>query len=146
MKIKQLTLLAFVAFILFRLVSIGLYPLMDTTEARYGEIARIMVDSNNWLTPQIDYNIPFWGKPPMHTWASALSIHLLGDSEFAIRLPHLITGLMTLLVVFLFATSNDIYLTYFFRVLRCKWHGNDRFTANIVNDARSGWLLFRVDR
>ena len=108
MKIKQLTLLAFVAFILFRLVSIGLYPLMDTTEARYGEIARIMVDSNNWLTPQIDYNIPFWGKPPMHTWASALSIHLLGDSEFAIRLPHLITGLMTLLVVFLFATRLGI--------------------------------------
>jgi len=108
MKIKQLTLLAFVVFIIFRLVSIGLYPLMDTTEARYGEIARIMVDSNNWLTPQFDYNLPFWGKPPMHTWASALSIGLLDDSEFAIRLPHLITGLMTLLVIFLFAKKLGI--------------------------------------
>lgn len=108
MKVKQFTLLAFVAFILFRLISIGLYPLMDTTEARYGEIARIMVDSNNWLTPQFDYDVPFWGKPPMHTWASALSVSLLDNSEFAIRLPHLITGLMTLLVVFLFAKKLRI--------------------------------------
>jgi len=44
----------------------------------------------------------------MHTWASALSIALLGDSEFAIRLPHLITGLMTLFVVFLFAKKLRI--------------------------------------
>jgi 4-amino-4-deoxy-L-arabinose transferase-like glycosyltransferase len=108
MNIKHFTLLAFAAIVVFRLVSIGMYPLMDTTEARYGEIARIMVDSNNWLTPQFDYNVPFWGKPPMHTWASALSIGLLDDSEFAIRLPHLITGLMTLLVVFLFAKRLGI--------------------------------------
>lgn len=108
MRIQHILLLAFATFILIRLVSISLYPLMDTTEARYGEIARIMVDSNNWLTPQFDYDVPFWGKPPMHTWASALSISLLDDSEFSLRLPHLITGLMTLLVVFLFAKKLGI--------------------------------------
>ncbi|MGB0836148.1 MAG: hypothetical protein ACPGR2_16670, partial [Psychrobium sp.] len=47
--------------LLFRLISLGFYPLYDTTEARYGEIARIMLETGNWVTPQFDYNIPFWG-------------------------------------------------------------------------------------
>ena len=50
--------------ILARLLSLASYPLMDTTEARYGEMARLMVETGNWLTPQIDYDVPFWGKPP----------------------------------------------------------------------------------
>ena len=63
---------------LMRLVSLAMYPLLDTTEARYGEIARLMVETSNWITPQIDYNIPFWGKPPLYAWASASSIFLFG--------------------------------------------------------------------
>ena len=54
-----------------------MYPLFDTTEARYGEIARIMYETQNWVTPQFDYNIPFWGKPPMQTWLSALSFFMV---------------------------------------------------------------------
>ena len=34
-------------------------PLMDKTEARYAEIARIMAETGNWVVPQIDYTIPF---------------------------------------------------------------------------------------
>jgi 4-amino-4-deoxy-L-arabinose transferase-like glycosyltransferase len=33
-------------------------PLLDKTEARYAEIARIMWDTNKWIM-QIDYGIPF---------------------------------------------------------------------------------------
>jgi 4-amino-4-deoxy-L-arabinose transferase-like glycosyltransferase len=80
-----------------------MYPLIDSTEARYGEIARIMIESNNWVTPQFDYGIPFWGKPPLHTWASAISGELFGVSEFSLRLPHLLTSVFTLLFVGLFA-------------------------------------------
>jgi hypothetical protein len=46
-------------------------PLLDKTEARYAEIARIMWDTNQWIMPQIDYGIPFWAKPPLSTWLSA---------------------------------------------------------------------------
>ena len=38
-------------------------PLMDKTEARYAEIARIMAETGNWITPQVDYGVPFWAKP-----------------------------------------------------------------------------------
>ena len=75
-----------------RLVSLQMYPLMDTTEARYGDMARMMVETGNWLQPQFDYGVPFWGKPPLSFWASAASMRLLGISEFAARLaPFLCT-------------------------------------------------------
>ena len=51
-------------------------PLTDNTEARYAEIARIMSETQNWITLQIDYGIPFWAKPPLSTWASAFSISI----------------------------------------------------------------------
>ncbi|MCZ8498385.1 phospholipid carrier-dependent glycosyltransferase [Vibrio lentus] len=72
---------------------------MDTTEARYGEMARLMVEIGNWLTPQFDYGIPFWGKPPgCSPWMSAVGIELFGLSEFAVRAPHWLAGVVTILL------------------------------------------------
>ncbi|GAA5216460.1 glycosyltransferase family 39 protein [Corallincola platygyrae] len=101
--------------LLVRLISLGLYPLMDTTEARYGEMARIMVETGNWVTPMFDYGIPFWGKPPMFTWLSAAGFSLLGINEFAARLPHLLVGFGVLLLVWKTArlarqNSSDAWL------------------------------------
>ena len=67
-------------------------PLMDQTEARYAEIARLMVDTQNWIVLQIDYNIPFWAKPPLSTWAAALSILLFGPHSFFVRLHYLLVN------------------------------------------------------
>ncbi|CAL2101189.1 glycosyltransferase, family GT83. Putative undecaprenyl-glycosyl transferase [Tenacibaculum sp. 190130A14a] len=87
-------------------------PLMDKTEARYAEIARIMAETNNWITPQIDYGIPFWAKPPLSTWLSALSISLFGDNEFSVRLPYLILALAIILLVGKYGKRAQ--LSYFF--------------------------------
>ncbi|AOT08688.1 ArnT family glycosyltransferase [Pseudoalteromonas luteoviolacea] len=88
-----------------RLVSLGMYPLFDTTEARYGEIARLMLETQNWVTPQFDYGVPFWGKPPFHTWLSAASFATFGVSEFFARLPHLLIGLLTTFVIYRFVSK-----------------------------------------
>ena len=109
MRLKKSYLFAMLAtFLLMRLVSLGLYPLMDTTEARYGEMARLMVETGNWLTPQFDYNVPFWGKPPLFAWMSALGIKAFGLSEFAVRFPHWLAGLVTISLSMLFASRNKI--------------------------------------
>lgn len=84
--------------LLFRAFLNGAIPLMDKTEARYSEIARIMSETNNWITLQIDYGIPFWAKPPLSTWLSALSFNIFGINEFAARFPYL---LLNLIVIFL---------------------------------------------
>ena len=84
------------AALFMRLLSLGSYPLMDTSEARYGEMVRLMVETNDWITPYFDYNVPFWGKPPLFIWMSAISFKLLGINEFAARLPALLSSLGTL--------------------------------------------------
>ena len=76
-----------------RLTSLGLYPLMDNTEARYAEISRVMFSLGDWITPWYDSNVPFWGKPPLSFWTTAASFGVLGVNEFAARLPHFLAAL-----------------------------------------------------
>lgn len=83
-----------------RLLTLGAYPLHDTTEARYAEISRKMVELGDWITPWFDWNVPFWGKPPLAFWLSAGSMKLLGAGEFAARLPGFVLGLAILGLVF----------------------------------------------
>lgn len=73
-----------------RLLAMWLMPLNDTTEARYGEIARIMLETGDWITPMQSIGVPFWAKPPLSTWASASSMWLFGVNAFAARLPSLL--------------------------------------------------------
>lgn len=91
--------------VLVRLLTLGVYPLMDTTEARYGEMARIMYETGNWITPMFDYNVPFWGKPPLFTWLSAAGFEWLGVSEFAARMPHWVVGIMILVLTWILAAK-----------------------------------------
>ncbi len=79
---------------LLRLLTLGLYPLTDTTEARYAEVARKMVELNDWITPWYDYGVPFWAKPPLSTWLTAASLKLFGFNEFAARLPYFLLAVL----------------------------------------------------
>jgi len=83
-----------------RLLTLDAYPFLDTTEARYGEMARKMLETQNWVTPQFDYGVPFWGKPPLATWLSAGSYQLFGVNEFSARLPSLALALIILALVY----------------------------------------------
>jgi len=89
----KMLLILLISTLTLRLLSLALYPLMDTTEARYGEMARIMFETGNWVTPMFDYDVPFWGKPPLFTWLSSLGFSLFGINEFAARVPHLLVGI-----------------------------------------------------
>lgn len=77
-----------------RLATLAGYPLMDTTEARYAEIARKMAELGDWTTPWFDYGVPFWGKPPLSFWLTAGSFELFGVGEFAARVPHWLGGML----------------------------------------------------
>lgn len=83
-----------------RLIAMIFIPLNDTTEARYAEIARKMLETGDWITPMHDYGVPFWGKPPLSFWLSALSMKLFGVHAFAVRLPSLFLSLGVLWVIY----------------------------------------------
>lgn len=89
--------------VLARLAAMAGLPLMDTTEARYGDIGRRMAELGDWVTPWFDDGVPFWGKPPLSFWLTAASMRLLGLSEFAARLPHLLCGALIAALVWRFA-------------------------------------------
>lgn len=89
-----------------RLTTLGLYPLGDTTEARYSEMARKMVETGNWITPQFDYGVPFWGKPPLTIWLHAASFKVFGMSEFTARMPSVFISLLIVALVFYLARQQ----------------------------------------
>ena len=80
-------------------------PLADTTEARYGELARQTAVHGYWLMPHMDAATPFFAKPPLSTWASAASMQLLGVNEFAARLPALLAALLALWISHAYARA-----------------------------------------
>ncbi|ADP17988.1 dolichyl-phosphate-mannose-protein mannosyltransferase family protein 3 [Achromobacter xylosoxidans A8] len=90
-----------------RLLAMVLVPFADTSEPRYAEIARLMAESGDWITPWFAPGVPFWGKPPLGFWAEALSIRLLGLSEFSIRFPSLLATAATLAI--LYALGRRLY-------------------------------------
>lgn len=93
--------------LLCRIVASYFIPLNDSTEARYGEIARKMLETGDWITLQHDYGVPFWAKPPLSTWLSALSMKCFGVNEFAVRLPGLVCSLGILWLVWDLAKKHS---------------------------------------
>lgn len=99
-------LLGLAAILAARLFAMAVMPLADTSEPRYAEIARLMAVTGDWVTPWFEPGVPFWGKPPLAFWAPALSIKLLGLSEFSLRLPAFAAMLGVLALVHAFAARR----------------------------------------
>jgi 4-amino-4-deoxy-L-arabinose transferase-like glycosyltransferase len=96
---QRLAIYVLAALLLIRLLAMWAIPLTDTTEARYAEIARKMLETGNWVTLWHDYGIPFWAKPPLSTWTSAASMGLFGVNPLAARLPALLLSMAVLWLV-----------------------------------------------
>ena len=130
--VSRMLLWALAALVLARLISLALYPLMDTTEARYGDIARRMVERSDWITPWFTDDQPFWGKPPLSFWATALGFKLFGINEFAGRLPHLILGFSVATLIWLYAKRQSA---------RAAWHAVALLSASLLFIVSSGAVM-----
>jgi 4-amino-4-deoxy-L-arabinose transferase-like glycosyltransferase len=63
---------------------LGAYGLVESSDARYAEIARDMRDSSDWLFPRL-LGIHHFDKPPLIYWLSAGGHWLLGENEWGAR-------------------------------------------------------------
>lgn len=88
-----------------RLASLGAYPLTDNTEARYAEVAREMLVSGNWTTPQL-HGLRYWSKPPLSIWMAAGTMALFGINEFSARLSPFILSLIVVWLVYSMAVKQ----------------------------------------
>jgi 4-amino-4-deoxy-L-arabinose transferase-like glycosyltransferase len=100
--------LAIVWLVALRVWMMAVYPLFDTTEARYGELARVTAEGGFWLMPHMAPAEPFLAKPPLSTWLAAASFRLLGPHEFALRLPSLLMAMVTMWLLWAAARDFDL--------------------------------------
>lgn len=63
----------------------GTRGLYESTEGRYAEAGREMLETGNWWVPQLGYE-PHLTKPPMTYWAIAAGMAVLGRNEWGVRL------------------------------------------------------------
>ncbi len=89
---------------LVRFGCLALYPLTDTTEARYGSIALQMTVTGDWIVPHISPGEPFLGKPPLSFWMSAIGIELFGVNAFAARFGPFLAAALTVALTILLGT------------------------------------------
>jgi len=90
-------------FIACRMILTVLAPHQDPSEARYAEISRKMVETGDWITPQHLYGVPFWAKPPLSMWMSAMGMCLFGINEFGSRILIFLAAAAVLFLVARFA-------------------------------------------
>ncbi len=71
---------------------LGYASLLDPDEAHYAELTREMLRSGSWLVPLLDGR-PYIDKPVLFHWLQGASVRLLGETEFAVRLPSALAAL-----------------------------------------------------
>ncbi len=85
---------------------LGVLGLIDPDEPFYAQTAHEMVQTGDWLTPQI-YGAPQFEKPIFYYWLVAGSFKAFGESELAGRAP---TGVFaTALVLLLWAFASRVW-------------------------------------
>jgi 4-amino-4-deoxy-L-arabinose transferase len=85
--------LLFVAALAFVLPLIARVPLLDPDEGLHAAIAQEMLDRHDLVTPTF-LGQPFLDKPVLFFWTEAATLHLIGPTETAVRLPPLLFGLL----------------------------------------------------
>lgn len=95
-------LIAFFAFLFFFRMY---WPTLSSwDEAWYGSIAREMAQNGDFMHSNWNGN-PFYDHPPMGFWIMALTYKVLGISEFSTRLPSVVLGILSIILVYLTGTE-----------------------------------------
>ena len=76
-----------------------------TDEPVYGETAKEMLLTGDWLSPRI-YGEFWYDKPPLFYWLEAISFKLFGLSTWSARLPSVLATLIT--SIYLYCSSISL--------------------------------------
>lgn len=85
MKNKNAFLIFVFALLLYGLFS-NIIPLVDPDEPVYGETAKEMLLTGDWLSPRI-YGEYWYDKPPLFYWLDAFSFSIFGVSTLPPDFP-----------------------------------------------------------
>src|SRR5262245_26996703 len=78
---------------------LGDIGLIGPDEPRYSAIAREMLTSGDYITPRL-YGIPWFEKPALMYWLSALGFKIFGVNEFGARFPSALAATISIFAVY----------------------------------------------
>ena len=88
--------------LLLTILQFGKTPFFEPDEGRYSEIPREMLATGDFLTPHLN-GVLYFEKPPLLYWLVAGSMALLGENEWAARLPGMLATVGMILMAAAFA-------------------------------------------
>jgi len=100
---KQLYLLFFFGAALLYSLGNWSLPLIDRDEPRFAEASREMRQSGDFLLPRLNGEYRF-DKPPLIYWCQVLAYDILGENDFAARLPSVIFAALTGVTTLIFSS------------------------------------------
>lgn len=106
----------FLLFIYLYFYKLGDYGLFNVDEPRYPEVAREMIESNNWIVPYFNYEVRY-DKPVLFYWIEALSIKVFGLGEFSARFPSVLSSLICMSFLFYFVKTFYGYIVALITIL-----------------------------
>jgi 4-amino-4-deoxy-L-arabinose transferase-like glycosyltransferase len=71
---------------LVTLPGLGIGTLWDNSETAYGEVAREILLTHDWVVMHLN-SAPWFVQPPLYFWIAALFAKIFGATAFALRLP-----------------------------------------------------------
>ncbi len=98
-RTDALLLAGFCAFLFF--YGIAQFGLIGADEPRYAQVAREMLERNDWVTPELGGE-PWLEKPPLYYWQALVAYKVLGVSDFAARLPSAFDATLLVLAIYFF--------------------------------------------
>lgn len=90
--------LLLIFFLLAYLLPLGVRDLLAPDETRYAEIPREMIAGGDWVTPHLN-GLRYFEKPVLGYWVNAGALLLLGETNFAVRLPSAVAVALTALLI-----------------------------------------------
>jgi 4-amino-4-deoxy-L-arabinose transferase-like glycosyltransferase len=109
------------------LSSLGRAGFLGPDEPRYASIGRAMAHSGDWITPRLDGS-PWFEKPPLLYWMTAVGHLLHLSDEWAARLP--------------LALASLAFLWFFHRTLAREFSPRVALAATGILATSAGWVAY----
>src|SRR5579864_4020861 len=85
----------------FFFYGLGAFGLVGADEPRYAQIAREMLQRNDWVTPTL-YGRAWLEKPVLYYWGAMVSYWLFGVRDWAARVPSAFLATLMVFAIYLF--------------------------------------------
>jgi len=113
--------------LLLYLLHLGGVGFLGPDEPRYASVGREMARSGDWITPRLDGQ-PWFEKPPLTYWLTALGHAGHLPDEWAARLPE--------------ALISVAFLVFFYVTLAREFSPRLALTATAILATSAGWLAY----